>query len=148
MSTTLLQSSNYLEKCYDTTCLSMSMSMSISNVLMSTLKAPNMCKVFVILRVLIEGYIWCNWNVIFDYFDTLHISKLRIQCRSEPQWGWDSEAISCPYSYLHSWWLGILLPWTCCWYGFTGVERLFADIFFLSSSRMILLFISSKQLLG
>ena len=74
------------------------------------------------------------------------ISKLCIQCRSEPQWGWGSEAISCSYSYLHSWWLGILLPWTCCWYGFTGDKRLFADIFFLPSSRMILLFISSKTI--
>jgi hypothetical protein len=52
MFTTLLQSTNYLENCYDATCLSM----SISNVLMSTLKAPNICEVFIILRVLIEGY--------------------------------------------------------------------------------------------
>ena len=51
MSTTLLQSSNYLENCYDTTCLSM----SISNVLIYS-KAPNICEVFTILRVLIEGY--------------------------------------------------------------------------------------------
>lgn len=49
---TTLPSSNYLENCYDTTCLSM----SSSNVLMSTLKAPNICKVFIILCVLIEGY--------------------------------------------------------------------------------------------
>lgn len=67
--------------------------------------------------------VWCNSNVISNYLDTFHISKVGIWCRSEPQWGWGSEAISCSYSYLHSWWLGILLPWTCSWYGFSGERK-------------------------
>jgi len=82
-------------------------------------KAPAIDKIAIILHVLLEAcpkLSVCILNAISNYFYTFHISEVDIWCRSESQWGRGIEAISCSYSYLHSRWLGILLPWTCCWY--------------------------------